>query len=408
MLVHSLIHHNQFMTSSSIATYKLLKDSGSMIPGYEKYMELREYARVRDFLSRNSIHYHVSEPYMRAYNNNGFAISKYCNIVLPTPENEYEREFVCTALIPGCTITSWDKVWKSYNPVHCMSPKCHNDPHHCNYDKDKILTYWCPVCDTHTHSMLKCADKCNNCLIHRPDCIRLEDDVNCIAKSCEYDPHHHNPRKINHGYCSKCHQCHDKLLIFCDQCNDCYLAKKPHCFNNGCKDNSHHDVMEYYCKECEKCLSKESTHCNSYECKKDPHHLDEKYNFVKCNLCNECHYRRLQDHIILPNVIIRIISDYVLDNLDNCSKYEQNFYANMMYCEICKKCQYNYHCKSADCQSDPHHERISKINYCYCIKCKKCHLDLYCHVCESHSCSYDESERLMYCWKCAFYEYKKK
>lgn len=385
------IENSAISESSSVLTYKMLKSKGSQIPGYEEYMKSREYTRVytyiQDYLSKK---YYLKTmlPYVRAYSNHGYQVNKYCNIMLPNDPGIFTQrdqdEFVCPAQIPGCEIDTDHWMWyqsNHYNPVHCVAPQCDSDPHHKNHANP--MTYWCPVCDSHTYSMSKCAENCNNCLLHGPDCMRLADDIDCPSPQCEYDPHHHiYPRKKNHRYCSKCNGCHDKSLKYCDhnKCKKCFLM--PHCDNKGCESEPHHGTLDYFCSQCDKCLSNPSNHCDSSDCIKDPHHLDQKFNHVKCDRCFQCHHIGLKNIIKLPNVIVKIITSYICEPNERIPYH--NFFANLTYCDQCKKCYTHEHCKELDCTTDPHHIRVAKMDHMYCEKCKKCHpkkLNIHCNHC---------------------------
>jgi len=364
------------MLSSKIK-YNLLKEQGSLIPSYEKFMELHEYTKILDLFERRYFEYRLLHIYNLAHSNIGYSTSKYRNIMIPIyiPKNDTG---VCTGLIPECKIDIEDHWYKPYNPVHCVAPDCEDDPHHIKMGNE-MFTYWCPICKIHTYSTIKCSEYCNDCLIHGSDCVRLENDIVCYAKTCEYDPHHHNPRKKDHSHCIFCDKCHLTNKIFCDICKECF--SEPHCINEGCKDIPHHNTnWNQYCTKCCKCFERiDHPHCDS--CLDDPHHIDKKYNYIKCKHCNNCHFISLKDYlIVLPIVIIDIISEYASDK-----GHLEKFLESRKYCEKCGKCEKNTHCYSEDCVLDPHHERICKRENIFCKVCNMCHLKTFtkqCGICK--------------------------
>src|SRR5271166_2177840 len=88
----------------------------------------------------------------------------------------------------NCSAKICGEIKNNSNPVHCVAPECATDQHHYKYYGS---TYWCPECKIHSKSKTRCADDCNNCMIHGSECIRYKNDVDCPAINCANDPHHH-------------------------------------------------------------------------------------------------------------------------------------------------------------------------------------------------------------------------
>jgi len=280
---------------------------------------------------------------------------------------------------------------KGSNPVHCVDPECikNNDSHH--YFKQRKFSYWCPICKIHSENPERCVNECTNCDIHGPECIKYKTDaINCDAENCIKlgDPHHHNPKKLNHKICSNCYYCHEKNLHYCDKCDKCYLNISPHCESLDCINNPHHlsetKISHKMCLQCLGCHEEGLTLCEICN---------------KCFLKLHCGDKKCED----PHHETRLKEDCeVCDNI-KCGMCHTK---SSTFCEICNKCFPNYdtlvnvylqpreHCRSSKCSKnkDPHHmsrERCTKLCidydgkvshsidctsfYKYCELCEDCH-----------------------------------
>ncbi len=360
-------HESDISDISSIQlTYRLLKEQGCDI-SYEKFIELRKYNYKYNFNKSNII----------------------CESMIPKCDYNHNN---FSSISDNLIIVNNNVI--KINPVHCVAPECKEDPHHTGLSLLSIMTYWCPICKIHSHSKIRCAEYCNNCNLHGPNCVFFKGDITCFAESCEFDPHHHIFRKQNHVFCNNCNMCHSKSLIFCNQCNKCFPSK----LDQLSKTNT---------------FPNETYHCNSIKCVEDPHHMTfqkkdhiqcskchecHEVNYINCDKCNKCHnislkfcLSEISNGPFFPNEISKIIIELLDPNIMK---------THLNYCSKCKNCEQGVHCLANECIIDPHHTRIKKRNHLLCIRCNCCHLESedYVHCNKCYNC-HPKSFKI-FCNKC--------
>lgn len=211
-----------------------------------------------------------------------------------------------------------------YNRLdHCMAIECASDPHHQRPEKKNMMHTLCEQCKKCHYKLLVNCPICD-------ECFQQPRDKHCLAKKCEWDPHHLSLKRCNRN-CGSTYGYHNSECAmnnkYCNLCNKC------------------HKNEQKYCLACKSCFNKD--HCIAAECILDPHHLSPKRCSENCNLSYGSNYHCLD---------CKINHTYC----KTCNKCHARY--NTEYCELCKSCYEKYsfkqnvnHCFAPECKTDPHH-----------------------------------------------------